>query len=361
MKNGALVENPSTPAPQPGGSPYWTMKACEVMTTKVISVNPDAPVSKIAKLLAEHGISAVPVIDESGAPVGMVSEGDLIINRELEREARRDWWLDMLAEGEALNPVFLAEFKQFDHKAKDVMHCPVVSVAPDTGLDVIAQLLTANGIKRVPVVKDKRIVGIVSRADLVRTLAEQAVSPPSPAPRNFLASALDSLDECFLAAKHQKTAARAAPPRKAELAEDHMEAADFRHAVEEFEDQESRKRAEALRAAAETLRANVKELLNQHVSDVQWHDLLRKAHIAANQGEKEFLLLRFPSQLCSDGGRMINVPDPNWPVSLRGEAAEIYSRWYRDLRPHGFHLNAQILDFPDGLPGDAGLTLVWGK
>ena len=140
-----------------------------------------------------------------------------------------------------------------------------------------------------------------------------------------------------------------------------MGAADFRHAVEEFEEQETRKQAEVRRAAAERLRVQVEELLDQHISDAQWRDLLRKARSAADNGEKEFLLLRFPSQLCSDGGRMINVPDPNWPASLRGEAAEIYDRWYRDLRPQGFHLTAQILDFPDGIPGDAGLTLVWGK
>ena len=361
MKNGASIENLTGPAVQSRGSPYWTMTAFDVMTTKVISVSPDAPVSQIAKLLVEHGISAAPVLDENGAPLGMVSEGDLITPREVEREARRDWWLELLAEGEALNPVFVAELKGFDHKARDVMHCPVVTVAPDTGVDVIAQLLTANGIKRVPVVQDKRVIGIVSRADLVRSLAEHPRSEPSAAPRNFLASAFDSLDEYFLDTRHKKVGAPGAPTRKPELPGDHMGAADFRHAVEEFEEQETRKQAEVRRAAAERLRVQVEELLDQHISDAQWRDLLRKARSAADNGEKEFLLLRFPSQLCSDGGRMINVPDPNWPASLRGEAAEIYNRWYRDLRPQGFHLTAQILDFPDGIPGDAGLTLVWGK
>jgi len=176
-----------------------------------------------------------------------------------------------------------------------------------------------------------------------------------------LASAFDNLDEYFLAKRHEKAAAPRAPTRNPELPEDHMEAADFRHAVEGFEEQETQKLAEVRRAATERLRLKLDELLDQHVSDAQWRDLLRKAHSAAEQGEKEFLLLRFPSQLCSDGGRMINVPDPGWPASLRGEAAEIYKRWDRDLRPHGFHLTAQILDFPDGIPGDAGLTLLWGK
>jgi CBS domain-containing protein len=337
------------------------MKVFDVMTTEVLSVSPDTPVPQIAKLLVEHGISAVPVVDESGAPLGMVSEGDLITHREVEREARRDWWLELLAEGEAVNPVFLAELKGLDHKARDVMHCPVVTVAPDTGVAVVAQLLTANSIKRVPVVQDKRIIGIVSRADLVRGLAEHPGSEPSAVPKNFLAGAIDNLDEHFLATRHKKVATPRVPTSNPEPAEDHMEAAEFRHAVEEFEEQQIQKRAEVDRAAEERLRVQIKELLDQHVSDVQWHDLLKKAHAAAKEGQKELLLLRFPSQLCSDGGRMINVPDPSWPSSLRGEAAEIYTRWYRDLRPHGFHLTAQILDFPDGIPGDAGLTLIWGK
>jgi len=78
------------------------------------------------------------------------------------------------------------------------------------------------------------------------------------------------------------------------------------------------------------------------------------------RGETEFLLLRFPSQLCSDSGRAINVPDPDWPETLRGEAAEMYLRWERDLRPRGFHLTARVIDYPGGMPGDVGLYLVWG-
>jgi hypothetical protein len=68
---------------------------------------------------------------------------------------------------------------------------------------------------------------------------------------------------------------------------------------------------------------------------------------------------RFPSQLCSDRGRAINVSEPDWPATLCGEAAEIYLRWEHDLKPSGFHLAARVLDFPGGMPGDIGLFLVW--
>jgi CBS domain-containing protein len=356
----------SAPLEDPRGSVqsdsrvYSTMTAFNVMTSNVVSVGPDVPINQIARVLVENGISAVPVVDESGAPVGMVSEGDLIPRREVEREARRDWWLDLLAEGEALNPDFLANLKAPNQKATDVMTCPVVTVHPDINVAEIARLLVAHRIKRVPVVQDGRVVGIVSRADLLRALAAQPPAQQSDSPKGFLASAIESLDEHFLATRHPKAATTDTPIRDSEPSGDHLEAADFRRAVAGFEQQERQKKLEHTRAAAERLRLKVTELLAQHVSDDEWHDVLRKARDAAENGRKEFLLLRFPSQLCSDGGRCINVSDPNWPATLRGEAAEIYMRWKRDLKPHGFGLVAQILDFPDGIPGDAGLFVVWG-
>jgi CBS domain-containing protein len=356
----------SAPLEHPRGSvqsdsrDYSTMKAFDLMTPNVVSVGPDVPINQIAKVLVDNGISAVPVVDESGAPVGMVSEGDLIPRREVEREARRDWWLDLLVEGQALNPDFLAYLKAPNRKATDVMTCPVVTVDPDINVPEIAQLLAKHRIKRVPVVQDGRVVGIVSRADLLRALAEHSHSQQSASPKGVLALAFDNLDAHFLATRHPKAAATDAPVRTSERSGEHLEAADFRRVVEEFEQQERQKRLEHTRAAEEQLRLKVTELRAQHVSDEQWHGLLRKARDAAEHGRKEFPLLRFPSQLCSDGGRCINVPDPGWPTTLRGEAAEIYMRWQRDLKPHGFGLAAQILEFPDGIPGDAGLILVWG-
>jgi len=77
------------------------MNARDIMTTEVVSISPETPTNKVAQLLDEKGISAVPVVDDAGAPIGMVSEGDLIGRNEAEREARRDWWLTLLAEGGA--------------------------------------------------------------------------------------------------------------------------------------------------------------------------------------------------------------------------------------------------------------------
>jgi CBS domain-containing protein len=151
------------------------MKARDVMTRGVVSVVSDTPMRKIAALLLEKHISAVPVVDDSGAPIGFVSEGDLIGRSEAEREARQDWWLATLAEGEPVNPEFLASLTY--PTARQIMSAPVITVGEDTNLEEIARLLSTHRIKRVPVVRDGRIVGIVSHADLVRALAARPHTP----------------------------------------------------------------------------------------------------------------------------------------------------------------------------------------
>jgi hypothetical protein len=88
--------------------------------------------------------------------------------------------------------------------------------------------------------------------------------------------------------------------------------------------------------------------------------MLHNARHAAASGERDYLVLTFPSQVCIDGGRAINIAEHDWPGTLRGEAAEIYLRWERELKPQGFTLSARILSFPDGKPGDIGLFIGWG-
>jgi CBS domain-containing protein len=146
------------------------MKAQDVMTRHVVSVSPETPTEQVARLLLENGISAVPVLDAEGAPVGMVSEGDLIGRNDPDREARRDWWLTLLAEGEALSDEFLKTLRGSPRSAREVMSTPLVTVTETTDVTDIARLLTAQRIKRAPVVRDGRVIGIVSRADLLRAL-----------------------------------------------------------------------------------------------------------------------------------------------------------------------------------------------
>jgi CBS domain-containing protein len=143
------------------------MKAADVMVSNVITVHQDTPVAKIAEVLLANRISAVPVVNEKDIVVGIVSEGDLIHRVESGTVRQRSWWLELFTGKEMLAHEFV---KSHARKASDVMTRPVVSVKPDTSLGDIAALLEKHRIKRVPVVNNGKIVGIVSRANLVQAL-----------------------------------------------------------------------------------------------------------------------------------------------------------------------------------------------
>ena len=151
-----------------------------IATTKnVVTVGPETPTRTVAKLLLEKGFSAVPVIADNGAVIGMVSESDLIASEIGALAPRRSWWLELLAEGEDLATEFVDYLKAVDRPAREVMTAPVVTVAEDTPVEAIAQTLQTHNIKRVPVLREGRVVGIVTRADLVRALVK--LHTPSPA------------------------------------------------------------------------------------------------------------------------------------------------------------------------------------
>ena len=175
------------------------MNAHDVMTKRVVAVSPDTTTRKIAELLLENGISAAPVIDATGTPIGMVSEGDLI--EEAAREGRPDWWLVPLAGGTELNADYLAGPRAPERTARAIMAAPLVAVSEDTDISEIAWLLAAYCIKRVPVVSDGRIIGIVSRADLQRGLGK-AKTRGARGRRNR-ASDIQLARQQFLQARHR--------------------------------------------------------------------------------------------------------------------------------------------------------------
>lgn len=149
------------------------MRTADVMTPDVIAVEPDASIQALAKLLSERGISGVPVVDLDNRLVGIVSEGDLLhrteIGTERRIEHRRSRWLDTIASDEELAREYV---KSHSHKVKDVMTVNVISVTETIELADVAMLLETKRIKRVPVVRDGQIVGIISRANLVRALRQ---------------------------------------------------------------------------------------------------------------------------------------------------------------------------------------------
>jgi CBS-domain-containing membrane protein len=145
------------------------MKASDIMTSPVVTVEPDTEVRTIAELLVKHRISGVPVVDD-GRLVGIVSEGDLLRRREIgtDRKAPKgSWWLRLFsADSSPADYV-----KSHARYARDIMTPDVVSVSPNTSLSKIATLLEQHGIKRVTVLSEGKLVGIVSRANLVQAIA----------------------------------------------------------------------------------------------------------------------------------------------------------------------------------------------
>lgn len=343
------------------------------MTSEVVSVGPDMPTREIARLLAKHGISGVPVVDQSGVLLGMVSEGDLIGRTSDDRDRRRDWWLTLFSETPFLSAdAILALAKLFsklnvrERRASEIMSSPVIAVDETAEMPVIAGLLHAHKIKRVPVLRDGNVVGIVSRADLIRAMASADV-PRRAQPRHasIIASWFNKIDRRF--AEVERTAqslAAAQAAKRSLLPQGHeLDAEEFRKLVAEFETEQTYRKDEERRVQEKVHAEKMKALIGEHISEQRWRTLLRQAREAAARGETEFLLLRFPHDLCADGGRAINAltGDANWPQTLRGEAAEVYLRWELELKRHGFQLAARVLDFPGGVPGDIGLFLVWGE
>ncbi len=152
------------------------LTAADVMTTNVITVPPDKPVQEIAKLLHGSRISGVPVTNAGGQIVGIVSEGDLIGHAGAVGERRRSWWLTLFA-GE---PALASDYaKTHGRTARDVMTTRVISVQETTPLAEIARLLEKHRIKRVPVVTNGKLVGIVTRSNLLQALASTDISKPA--------------------------------------------------------------------------------------------------------------------------------------------------------------------------------------
>ncbi|HEY7665286.1 MAG TPA: CBS domain-containing protein [Xanthobacteraceae bacterium] len=157
------------------------MKAADVMVTNVVTVGPDACVQDVARILIDCRISAVPVVGSDGRLVGIVSEGDLMRRVEAGTGRRRPWWLAILTGKDVLASEFV---KEHSRKVADVMTRQVVTAAPDTPLWAVANLLEKNAIKRVPIVQDGKVVGIVSRANLLQALASFSKRMESATPED---------------------------------------------------------------------------------------------------------------------------------------------------------------------------------
>lgn len=146
------------------------MQAQDVMTTKVTTIEAGASVREAAKRMLARRVSALPVVDDRARVIGIVSEGDLVRRAELGTEAARSWWLRMFAEDEASDYI-----RTHGATVADVMSRPAIGVRRATPLHEVARLMEKHRVKRLPVLESGRLVGIVSRADLVRRIATAPV------------------------------------------------------------------------------------------------------------------------------------------------------------------------------------------
>ena len=144
------------------------MKASDVMTPNVITVSADASVGETAAILLSNHISGAPVVDAKGELIGIVSEGDLMRRPEIGTAKRHSWWLELVSSERSQAFEYV---KSHSRKISDVMTRDVVTAKPDTPLGDIAAMLERNRIKRVPIVEGGKIVGIVSRANILQALA----------------------------------------------------------------------------------------------------------------------------------------------------------------------------------------------
>ena len=171
------------------------MKAVDVMVRDVITIGPEDTVADAAKLIAQNDVSALPVVDDDGELVGVISEGDLMNREEIGTEVHHPWWIEAVTPAATLATEFA---KAHGKKVEEVMSEDVITATEDTPLAEIASLLERNRIKRIPIVKDGKLVGIVSRSNLVQALASSnggSSAAAQDASRNIRAELLSRLEQ----------------------------------------------------------------------------------------------------------------------------------------------------------------------
>jgi CBS domain-containing protein len=143
------------------------MEVGEFMTTQVVTIHPDSPIRDAARLMLEHKISGLPVVDATNHVVGIVTEHDLLRRRTDRPGSKPPHWLQLMSEPAEITN----ESVRFQEaKVEEVMTRDPLTIMEDTPIDTACRLVEKRGIKRLPVVRDGRLVGIVARADLVRAL-----------------------------------------------------------------------------------------------------------------------------------------------------------------------------------------------
>jgi CBS domain-containing protein len=153
------------------------MLAHQIMTSDVITVGADSTIVEAADTMLRHHISGLPVVDAVGNLIGIISEGDFIRRAEIGTQRKRGRWLGFLVGHDRIASDFVHEHGR---KVGEIMTPDPVTVTEDAPLDQIAQIMESNGIKRLPVVRGKRLVGMVTRSDFLAAVAGLDRHAPNP-------------------------------------------------------------------------------------------------------------------------------------------------------------------------------------
>ncbi len=333
-------------------------RASDVMASPVVTVGPDDTARKAAEAMLRLHISGLPVVDGGGRPLGVVSDSDFRFSDTTMRDRQREAWVAILAGGQEIAENYLDALEREGETVRQIMSTPALCVDQDAPIAEVADLMTRHRVKRILVTRLGVVVGVITRADLLRFFAPGERQPPMP----VTAEAFEALREDIRIALAKLRPAAPTPPPPAEAPQQGpVAAASFKEMVNAFERNKALMKDEASRQAYVKRGELVRELLAARFTEAEFVNLMTLAHEAARRGETGIVAMIFPAALCSDGGRAINLPDPDWPATLRGKAADFFLRWDKELRPLGFALSARLASFPDDLPGDAELSLVWGR
>ena len=153
------------------------MRAHQIMTKNVITIRPNVSIGEAARLMLEHHISGLPVLDSGGKLVGIVSEGDFLRRSEIGTQRRRPRWLQFLIGSGREASEYV---RQTGRKAEEIMTSNPVTVDEDTPLGELVGLMEKHDIKRLPVIRGEKLVGIVTRANLLQAVASLARDVPDP-------------------------------------------------------------------------------------------------------------------------------------------------------------------------------------
>jgi CBS domain-containing protein len=153
------------------------MRANQIMTQHVITIGADAPIVEAVDAMLRHHISGLPVVDADGGLIGIISEGDFIRRAEIGTQRKRGRWLSFLVGPDRVAADFV---RDHGRKVGEIMTPDPLTVSEDTPLDELVEIMESNKVKRLPVVRGNRLVGIVTRSDFLPTLADLARHAPSP-------------------------------------------------------------------------------------------------------------------------------------------------------------------------------------